>query len=184
MSVVWCLPEDILHSIYSEWLRWKDLSMLDIAYVKKSARKVWLTSIEDLRMTQRCYLRPDIMRIFYRWLADHKVLCVDGFVVRLSIIEDLVAVFDMESFCPALRSIEIANWSSDVISNISQFENNLSAFLSHCHNLLEVTIDMQDFSPSSKQVCDIVLPILAEKLRENSLIKISLSGVFGRRESR
>eukprot|EP00981_Chlorochromonas_danica_P005873 scaffold1206_cov184-Ochromonas_danica.AAC.10 len=153
--------------------------------VEKNERKEWLTSIEDLRMTQRCSLHPDKMRIFYRWLAGRKVFNADGFVVRLSIIEDLVAVFDMESYCPALRSIKIDNWASDgIISNISQFENNLSAFLSHCHNLLEVTTNMQDISPSSKQVCDIVLPILSEKLRENSLIKISISGVFGRRESR
>eukprot|EP00981_Chlorochromonas_danica_P000421 scaffold96_cov167-Ochromonas_danica.AAC.28 len=184
MSIIWQLPRDILHSVYSEWLGWKDLSRLDIACMKKNEREVWLTSLTDLRITQRWSLHRNKMKIFYRWLADRKVFCVDGFIVIVSIVEDLAAVLDMESYCPALRSIEIANWGGDLISNISQVEKNLSFFLSHCHNLLEVTTNMLDFSSNSKQVCDIVLPILTENLRENSLVKISLSGVFRSHESR
>eukprot|EP00981_Chlorochromonas_danica_P004650 scaffold921_cov190-Ochromonas_danica.AAC.7 len=48
MSVIWQLPGDILHSVYSEWLGWKDVSRLDVACVGKSDREVWLTSLTDL----------------------------------------------------------------------------------------------------------------------------------------
>eukprot|EP00981_Chlorochromonas_danica_P000651 scaffold143_cov173-Ochromonas_danica.AAC.27 len=65
-----------------------------------------------------------------------------------------------------------------------QAENNLSVFLSHFHNLQAVTTPrMNDVSRYTEQLCDVILSILVEKLREDSLVKICLSGVLGRHES-
>eukprot|EP00981_Chlorochromonas_danica_P003581 scaffold661_cov162-Ochromonas_danica.AAC.6 len=92
MSIMWWqLPTDILHSVCSEWLRWKDLSRLDVACAEKTDREAWLSSLNDLRISR-------------------------GFPVSVSVLEDLVegGLDIMESYCPALRSIEIdTSTSSD-----------------------------------------------------------------------
>eukprot|EP00981_Chlorochromonas_danica_P016242 scaffold16264_cov338-Ochromonas_danica.AAC.1 len=182
MSTVWCLSGDILHSVYSEWLEWKDLTKLDIACVEKNTRKLWLTSLTDLMMTRGWFL-VDLprykMRLFYAWLGSRKVFCAGGLVFRLDVLEDLVTVLDMEYYCPALQSIEIERWSiNKTTPDVSHVESNLSVLLSHCHSLQEVTVHMDDIKGYPKNVSDIVLPVLAEKLRENSLVKISQQGVL------
>eukprot|EP00981_Chlorochromonas_danica_P010272 scaffold3074_cov108-Ochromonas_danica.AAC.1 len=181
MSVIWLLPEDILHSIYSEWLEWKDLSMLDIACVEKNEREEWLTSLSDLKMTQRLegkgFIFDHNMSIFYKWLKSHKVLFVEEFPVRLTVLKDLMGeLSDMESLCSGIRSIVI----NDSANIYDKFENDLSVFLSHCHNLQGVTARMDDKTGES---CVIIWRSLVETVRENSLVKISLLGELNCRES-
>eukprot|EP00981_Chlorochromonas_danica_P005679 scaffold1172_cov180-Ochromonas_danica.AAC.6 len=74
-SVMWRLPRDILHRIYSQWLGWEDLSRLDVACVEKSIRNVWLTSLTDLKMTgefNSWRSSNQKMRLFYIWLNNRK----------------------------------------------------------------------------------------------------------------
>eukprot|EP00981_Chlorochromonas_danica_P011628 scaffold4164_cov190-Ochromonas_danica.AAC.6 len=181
------LNRDILHCVYSEWLGWKDRSRLDIACVEKSEREEWLTSLTDLRITQRCCLSglSNInMRLFYVWLRRHKVFCVNGFPVRLKIFQDHVTALDIKSFCPALRSIEIDALNSNVsIHDVTHLGSNLSVFLNHCSSLQEVTVCVEDNNGYSGLLSDAVLPVLVEQLRENSLIKISLHGLLTLHES-
>eukprot|EP00981_Chlorochromonas_danica_P005867 scaffold1206_cov184-Ochromonas_danica.AAC.4 len=188
MSVVLKLPEDILHAVYSEWLEWKDLSMLDIACMKKNEREEWLTSLSDLKMTQplatKYVFSNHAMKVFYKWLGNRRVFCVKGFVVMPDVLEDLAGgLLEMESYCPTLRSIDIYTWCSNYgNSDISQDESNLSVFLSHCRNLQGLTVRMDD-TGYPKQLCDSILQVLVEKLRENSLVKISLQGILTRLDS-
>eukprot|EP00981_Chlorochromonas_danica_P000761 scaffold176_cov175-Ochromonas_danica.AAC.3 len=60
----------------------------------------------------------------------------------------------------------------------------MSDFLSHCHNLQGVTAAMDYASNTANQICAILLRVLVEKLRENSLVKISLLADFTYHESR
>eukprot|EP00981_Chlorochromonas_danica_P004576 scaffold912_cov187-Ochromonas_danica.AAC.54 len=187
MNVIWQLPGDILHSVYSEWLGWKDVSRLDVACVGKSDREVWLTSLSSLRMTTRLTNKKtlsadNILRIFYRWLWNRKIFFVEGSIISLNILRDLVRVLDLESYCPALRSVEIKMPTCDAVLygikiNISahQLEDYLSAFLSHCHSLQGVTITMLNYNRESYH--DVVFEVLVKKLRDNSLFKISLTHV-------
>eukprot|EP00981_Chlorochromonas_danica_P007651 scaffold1830_cov227-Ochromonas_danica.AAC.4 len=112
--------------------------------------------------------------IFYKWLRSRNVFCVEEFLIRLDVIEDLVTILDMESYCPVLRSIVIETCSDIVKSSDKMY---LSILLSHCHNLQEVALCMRDFDN------DVVLPVLIEKLRENSLVKISLHNLKRHHES-
>eukprot|EP00981_Chlorochromonas_danica_P008296 scaffold2098_cov228-Ochromonas_danica.AAC.2 len=127
------LPGDILHSVYSEWLGWKDVSRLDVACVGKSDREVWLTSLTDLRI--------------FNALGINRVS--DDFPVSVNVLEDLmVGGLDMESYCPALRSIVIRRRRDvEINPDVDEVKDNLSDFLR----------------------------VLLEKLRENSLIKLLLS---------
>eukprot|EP00981_Chlorochromonas_danica_P009559 scaffold2729_cov188-Ochromonas_danica.AAC.7 len=153
---------------------------LDIACVEKNARKGWLTSLTDLRTTQALTTKrlfsDDEMKAFYNWLGSRKVLFVEEFPVRPEVLEDLVGgLLDMESYCPTLRSIDIYTWSTDDgIPDIDQVKNDLSVFLSHCHNLRGVTVRMGYVDRYFGSFGNIVLSVLVEKLRENSLVKISL----------
>eukprot|EP00981_Chlorochromonas_danica_P004722 scaffold954_cov173-Ochromonas_danica.AAC.8 len=177
MSVMWKLPEDILHSVYGEWLGWKDLSSLDVACVEKTDREAWLSSLNDLRIS-----RGDVgvsnakMRVFSIWLVNRKVLYVEWFPVSASALEDLVGggLDIMESYCSALRSIEIDTRTTSDLSKEEQLKSNLSVFLSHCHNLQGVTAWMNIIDRQAKQLSDVMMQVLVEELRENSLIKISL----------
>eukprot|EP00981_Chlorochromonas_danica_P013233 scaffold5987_cov222-Ochromonas_danica.AAC.3 len=172
MSVMWKLPTDILHSVYGEWLGWGDLARLDIACVEKNHREAWLSSLTDLRISRGGVSLSDAKkRMFCRWLVNRKVLCVEGFPVSVSVLEDLVGgVLDiMESYCPALRSIEIDTG----IWYLRKFD--LSVFLSHCHNLQGVTVWMNTDRHDKSDA--VVMEVLVEKLRENSLVKISLRGI-------
>eukprot|EP00981_Chlorochromonas_danica_P014887 scaffold9354_cov192-Ochromonas_danica.AAC.1 len=179
MSVVLQLPRDILHNIYSEWLGWKDLSRLDKAFVKKSEREEWLTSLTDLRSSKLDpYTSDNSMQMFIKWLVSRKVYCVDDFPIGVDVLEDLMTVLDMESYCPALRSIEITRWSiNQHSSDVTHVENNLSIFLSHCHNLRGVTINVDKIDINCNYLSDIVLSVLIENLTENSLVKISFHNV-------
>eukprot|EP00981_Chlorochromonas_danica_P008696 scaffold2278_cov171-Ochromonas_danica.AAC.4 len=113
--------------------------------------------------------------VFYKWLVSRKVFYVEDFPIRLDVLEDLVTVLDMESHCPVLRSIEISRWiMNQHPCDLSQVKSNLSVFLSHCHNLREATVSVEGFT---KSMCDAVLSVLVEKLRENSLVKISLGNI-------
>eukprot|EP00981_Chlorochromonas_danica_P014737 scaffold8710_cov180-Ochromonas_danica.AAC.1 len=83
----------------------------------------------------------------------------------------MVGGLDMESYCPALRSIHIRRWYGyERNPDVDEVKDNLSDFLSHCHSLQGVTIWMKD----DDSYVNIVLALLLEKLRENSLIKIAL----------
>eukprot|EP00981_Chlorochromonas_danica_P011072 scaffold3715_cov249-Ochromonas_danica.AAC.1 len=73
MSVMWKLPRDILHSVYGEWLEWKDLTRLDVACVEKTDREAWLSSLTDLRISRGdVSLSDDEMRMFSMWLVNRK----------------------------------------------------------------------------------------------------------------
>eukprot|EP00981_Chlorochromonas_danica_P002291 scaffold440_cov277-Ochromonas_danica.AAC.25 len=182
---VWRFPQDILYSVYGEWLGWKDLSRLDIACIEKNHRELWLTSLRDIKMTRklisRLLLSDEKMRIFYAWLSRCKILFVDGFPMRMSVLADLVQAVDLTSFCPALRSVDMERWESPPIIDrdyFSQLETNLFLFLSHCHSLRGVTVWLSD--PYSNEavyiLSDIILRVLVESTRESSLIKIDLMG--------
>eukprot|EP00981_Chlorochromonas_danica_P010330 scaffold3130_cov188-Ochromonas_danica.AAC.3 len=121
------------------------------------------------------------MRLFYMWLRSHNVFCVDGFPVRLRVLQDLVTGLDMKSFCPALRSIEIHDLKSN--DSMAHLESNLTVFLRHCSSLQEMAVLVEDINEYPEQLCDAVLSVLVEELRENSLVKISLYGVLRRYES-
>eukprot|EP00981_Chlorochromonas_danica_P008404 scaffold2187_cov182-Ochromonas_danica.AAC.5 len=169
MNVILQLPRDIIHSVYSDWLEWKDLSRLDRACVEKNEREEWLTSLTSLKISRKFdSVSNIILTIFYKWLGSRNVFCVEDFPVRLDVLEDLVTVLDMEAYCPTLRSIVIKASSSD--ENISN-KIHLSVFLSHCRNLQEVSVWM------SKLDSDMVFSVLIEKLRENSLVNISFHAV-------
>eukprot|EP00981_Chlorochromonas_danica_P009418 scaffold2655_cov248-Ochromonas_danica.AAC.2 len=110
--------------------------------------------------------------IFFEWLKSRKVYCVEDFPIRLNVLEDLVTVLDMESYCPVLRSIQITKLSNNQHSfDISNVKSNLSVFLSHCPNLRGVTVFVSNLDS------DVVLSVLVEHLRENSLVKISLQDI-------
>eukprot|EP00981_Chlorochromonas_danica_P002815 scaffold548_cov190-Ochromonas_danica.AAC.3 len=174
-----------------EWLTsftslgWKDLSNLDIACVEKNVRKDWLASLTDLRMTETLLLNDVFpnhkMSSFYKWLGSRKVFCVEAFIVMPDVLEDLVGgLLDMESFCSAIRSFEIYTWSSDErSSDVDQVKNNLSVFLGHCRNLQGVTVRTGYSDGYFESINDIVMSVLVEKLRANSLVKISLDGCYG-----
>eukprot|EP00981_Chlorochromonas_danica_P010863 scaffold3486_cov185-Ochromonas_danica.AAC.10 len=166
MSVIWQLPEDILHNIYSDWLEWKDLSMLDIACVEKSEREEWLTSLTDLRITRPLkYIRmsDNAVKIFYRWLMTRKTY---NPTVQL--------------FVPL--KIEKWNINEHTSDDLSQIENNFPIFMSHCHNLQEVTIRRLTY-PIIMRCNDMLLRVLVEKMRENSLVKIILHDSLSNHES-
>eukprot|EP00981_Chlorochromonas_danica_P007489 scaffold1755_cov258-Ochromonas_danica.AAC.11 len=116
MSVMWQLPTDILHSVYGEWLRWEDLSRLDVACVEKTDREVWLSSLNDLRKSRGDVSLSDAkMRIFSMWLVNRKVLYVEEFPVSVSVLEDLVGgVLDiMESYTLERRESTQVQGSND-----------------------------------------------------------------------
>eukprot|EP00981_Chlorochromonas_danica_P007652 scaffold1830_cov227-Ochromonas_danica.AAC.5 len=118
------------------------------------------------------------MWMFIKWLVSRKVFCVEDFPIRLDAIEDLVKVLDVESYCPLLRSIKIERWSiNQRSSDISHLESNLSVFLSHCHNLQGVTINVDKIDRYYEYLTDVVLGVLVDKLRENSLVKISIQTI-------
>eukprot|EP00981_Chlorochromonas_danica_P009653 scaffold2798_cov160-Ochromonas_danica.AAC.22 len=176
-------PGDILHSVYSEWLGWKDVSRLDVACVGKSDREVWLTSLTDLKMFNALGINRvsgGKLRFYYIWLKSRRVFCVEDFPVSVNVLQDLVGGLDMESYCPALRSIIISRWyGNESNPDVDEVKGNLSDFLSHCHSLQGVTIAMSD----DNRYFNVVLEVLVEKLRENSLIKIALWHVLKGLES-
>eukprot|EP00981_Chlorochromonas_danica_P006396 scaffold1377_cov198-Ochromonas_danica.AAC.9 len=178
MSIMW-MPTDILRSVYGEWLGWEDLARLDVACVEKNHREAWLSSLTDLRISRGdVSLSDDEMRMFSMWLVNRKVLYVEGFPVSVSVLEDLVGggLDIMESYCPALRSIEIDTRLTSDLSKEEELKSNLSVFLSHCHNLQGVTVWMNT-DIQAKQLIDVVMEVLVEKLRENSLVKLSLQDI-------
>eukprot|EP00981_Chlorochromonas_danica_P013163 scaffold5931_cov173-Ochromonas_danica.AAC.1 len=109
---------------------------------------------------------------FYKWLRSRNVFCGVDFPIRLDVLEDLVTVLDMEYYCPVLRSIDITRWDYEHSSVNNHVKSNLSVFLSHCRNLQGVTVSMSDVTTR-----DVVLPVLMEKLRDDSLVKISLRNI-------
>eukprot|EP00981_Chlorochromonas_danica_P003416 scaffold654_cov207-Ochromonas_danica.AAC.1 len=183
MSVIWQLPGDILHSVYSEWLGWKDVSRLDVACVGKSDREVWLTSLTYLKMFNSLGINRVFdgkLSLFYNWLKSRSVFCVEDFPVSVNVLEDLVGGLDMESYCPVIRSIVMKRrYGNESNPDVDEVKDNLSDFLSHCHSLQGVTIGMND----DDSYFNVVLGVLLEKLRENSLIKLSLWYHLKARES-
>eukprot|EP00981_Chlorochromonas_danica_P011295 scaffold3849_cov264-Ochromonas_danica.AAC.9 len=176
MSVMWQLPRDILHSVYSEWLEWEDMSELDIACVENTDRDAWLSSLTDLRMTQTLF--DENLITFYIWLYNRKIFWIENFWVTVPILQDFLNCHvDLKSsLCPVIHSIEI-----DIVlvvkdHNLSQVKKNLSIFFSHCHSLREVTIwaDSDYSGEASVEMKEIILEVLEETLPENSLIMIDL----------
>eukprot|EP00981_Chlorochromonas_danica_P013311 scaffold6125_cov262-Ochromonas_danica.AAC.3 len=190
MSVIFQLPEDILHCVYSEWLGWKDLSQLDIACAGQSTRNEWLTSLGGVRMSRRLGNISD--DIFYVWLGKHRVFCLEGFPMLLGrglqyIVKELGLDF-FETYCPAIHSIEIlpgrrlANtrdhqyvylggetYVRDTSElDASELENYLTLFLIHCHGLRELTIVLH------KAVRLVLRVLRGEQLTDNILTKIDM----------
>eukprot|EP00981_Chlorochromonas_danica_P000413 scaffold96_cov167-Ochromonas_danica.AAC.20 len=101
---------------------------------------------------------------------------MEDFRIGVDAIEDLMAVLDMESYCPALQSVSVERWGYNGNTfDVAHVENNLSIFLSHCHNLQGLTVRMDKIDGyCNNNLTDIVLGVLLEKLRENSLVKISV----------
>eukprot|EP00981_Chlorochromonas_danica_P004059 scaffold769_cov178-Ochromonas_danica.AAC.2 len=182
MSVIWQLPDDILHSVYSEWLGWEDLSHLDIACVGQSTRKEWLTSLGGVRMSRR---PGDISDdIFYVWLGNRRVFCLEWFPVRLGhglqyLVEEEGLDF-LETYCPAIHSIEISpgrmmntHDHHHGTIKVSELKHHLTVFLSHCHVLRELTVVLNDYKKAFRSVLRV---LLGETLRENILTKINMKG--------
>eukprot|EP00981_Chlorochromonas_danica_P007148 scaffold1577_cov284-Ochromonas_danica.AAC.5 len=184
----WQLPQHALHSTYSEWLEWEDLSALDIACVGQTDRQVWLSSIADLHIECGLIFQgripADKLINLYQWLGKRKVL-VDGFLVRLDVLQHLIEGLDVKSYCPGLHSVQIFGGRMyDNLSNCSysQVEDNLSVFFSHCHGLEEVIVKLDDqyVNELSKHLNEVILGVLDERLKENSLIKIDLQESYPR----
>eukprot|EP00981_Chlorochromonas_danica_P006227 scaffold1310_cov219-Ochromonas_danica.AAC.2 len=193
MSVIWQLPGDILHSVYSEWLGWKDVSRLDVACVGKSDREVWLTSLTNLHINDKTIIKgrisADQLSQLYLFLTSRKVY-IKGFPVRLDVLSSLIKHNGMmtPSYCPGLHSIIIIGGrlyesmpttnTTTTSSHYCEVEQHLSVFLSHCHSLQEVTVRLDDqyVNELSKYLSEIVLGVLEQTLRENSLIKMDLQG--------
>eukprot|EP00981_Chlorochromonas_danica_P007055 scaffold1537_cov162-Ochromonas_danica.AAC.13 len=69
MSIWQQLNQDILHYLFTEWLEWKDLSAMDIAYLKKKDRKTfWLSSLTHLTIPTSQY-RQSLSGVTV-WLND------------------------------------------------------------------------------------------------------------------
>eukprot|EP00981_Chlorochromonas_danica_P007184 scaffold1594_cov171-Ochromonas_danica.AAC.19 len=191
---VWQLNRDILHSIYSEWLRWDHLPRLDIACIEKTDREEWLSSLIDLRMRGSLKeMSRSRLKKFYMWLNTRQVFCVEEFPVRLEILRDLMEELNWKSHCPIIRSIKIVRGElhhAPGSYNLSLLEWNLSVFIRLCHGLQGVVIssnthnninDNNNTSPpqSESSMDDIVFRILDQTLQENSLIKIDLKNFTG-----
>eukprot|EP00981_Chlorochromonas_danica_P001389 scaffold296_cov164-Ochromonas_danica.AAC.6 len=179
------LPRDILHYVYSEWLIWSDLSILDIACLSSKDREEWLSSVSSLLMTEACCLmkteyihtRNKKLVNYYKWLGSRKVLVRDKFPMRLSVLEDLLHYCDPVTFCPALRSILILKENKQTASrDDSRLESSLSCFLSHCSHLEGVN-EVQ--SGHNHEGCvkwsNILYAALNKHLQDNQLVKL---GVF------
>eukprot|EP00981_Chlorochromonas_danica_P004735 scaffold954_cov173-Ochromonas_danica.AAC.21 len=150
--------------------------MLDRACVGENIREVWLTSLTNLRISQAHHRNAlySKVTIFYKWLGSRNVFCVEGFPIRLDIVKDLVRGLEMKSFCATLRSIDIMRWSFDRRSSDAinrRVKKYLPVCLSHCHSLQGVAVWMDGKDN------DVVLSVLIEQLRENSLVKISLHDI-------
>eukprot|EP00981_Chlorochromonas_danica_P002795 scaffold539_cov187-Ochromonas_danica.AAC.16 len=175
---VWQLPGDILHCVYSEWLKWKDLPSMDVACMGKSDREMWLTSVIDLRMTQKPFrgwqpLNRN-MEIFYKWLGNRRIFCVEGFPISLEVLTDLVVCLDLRSYFPTIRSIDIKG-SCRTHNDDSHLESNLALFFSHCHSLQSVEVEKLDdtIDKYGKRFSALLLT-LTNQLRENSLVEVSI----------
>eukprot|EP00981_Chlorochromonas_danica_P005048 scaffold1016_cov175-Ochromonas_danica.AAC.6 len=194
---VWQLNRDILHCVYAEWLVWRDLSVLDVACVGKEDREAWLSSLASLRKTNsfmergfsdrkgmlysdkidQCLFDEAIKRL-YGWLASRRVFCVEGFPLRLPLLEEV-----QRFHCPALQSIVIEQvWFSSSYS--SQVERLLSVFLAQCNALRGLALELPNMTEeedpneaeSDGDISETVLLVLVESLREKSLSQIALWG--------
>eukprot|EP00981_Chlorochromonas_danica_P011080 scaffold3727_cov259-Ochromonas_danica.AAC.3 len=178
MSVLQFLG-DILHDVYSEWLDWKDLSRLDVACVGKD-RELWLTSLGGLKMRNWTgFLPEEKMTELYAWLSYRQVLCVEDFPVTLGALQNLVERLNLNSYCPAIRSIQILDdtvYNGLIFSNCSELRNNLSIFLSHCHGLQGVTVNLGFLSGKTidNDLCEAILGVLNEIPKDHTLVQIDL----------
>eukprot|EP00981_Chlorochromonas_danica_P008472 scaffold2200_cov240-Ochromonas_danica.AAC.1 len=176
MSAMWKLSKDILHSVYGEWLGLKDVSRLDRACVGNKDREAWLSSLIGLKMTTSCESFGRKMSLYYTWLGSRGVFCVEEFPVRLDVLEDLVKEIDLASFCPTIRSLDIACLYYEPLSTCILTES-LSIILSHCHHLQELTLALgnDNLITLSQHTSDVVFGVLDDSLRTNSLIKVKFN---------
>eukprot|EP00981_Chlorochromonas_danica_P007130 scaffold1561_cov184-Ochromonas_danica.AAC.3 len=194
-QMIWqYLPRDLLHCVYSEWLTWSDLSVLDIACLSNEDREEWLTSLSSLVMGEACQfeetkryyaLYNNKLVNYYQWLGSRKVLVREDFPVRLSVLEDFLHHCDPVTFCPAVHSILMLDEIEKPAESyeISRAESSLSCFVSHCSHLEEVEIIKAAITSSTTtggikydwgNEDDIVYTTLNQHLRDNQLVKLDL----------
>eukprot|EP00981_Chlorochromonas_danica_P010337 scaffold3136_cov239-Ochromonas_danica.AAC.2 len=183
VSPLWLLPRDILHCIYSEWLAsWHDLSVLDVCCLRRGNRRPWLLSLNELRMTSGIgrRLSDKAMSTWYLWVGSRKVLLVEGFLVRLTLLETLVERLDYRSYCSALRSIEIERdlGNADLSAlEIEAIEEKLGLFLNACNRVQGVRIS--GFVEEGDENLEAGLcSTLCNGLEDNSLLKIEFLMFF------
>eukprot|EP00981_Chlorochromonas_danica_P003223 scaffold633_cov288-Ochromonas_danica.AAC.58 len=182
LSPFWQLDRDILHCLYSEWLAsWRDLTALDVACVKDGDRDVWIFSLYEARMTKAPakQLSNKAMIKFYSWLGSRNVLLVEEFPVRISVIVNLLAAFNLETYCPVIRSIEIDRHFNAPIFKVlkrRKLNEKLCSFLERCSRLQSVKVYGENRLHSQIQRMDAVyLLALIDGLNENTLTTIDLS---------
>eukprot|EP00981_Chlorochromonas_danica_P007128 scaffold1561_cov184-Ochromonas_danica.AAC.1 len=177
------LPRDLLHCVYSEWLTWSDLSVLDIACLSHEDREEWLPSVSFIVKTSDDESARFIFVLdhneklvnYYQWLGSRKVLVRDGFPMRLSVLEDFLRYCDPVTFCPALHSILILDdeiYDTESCDISSEEESKLSCFLSHCSRLEEVNFDLlSSYDYDYDRQDNIIYTALNQHLRDNQLVK-------------
>lgn len=138
---IWQLNEDILRFLLTEWLEWKDLSALDVAYLNKKDRTtVWLSSLTHLTIPTRfdsLSLSHERTQSFYQWLTHRRVFCIEGFPVPLDLLNNLLVDKEEDDdldfiksshYYSVLHSIKIVSGKNAD----SQVGSNLSVFLRQC----------------------------------------------------
>eukprot|EP00981_Chlorochromonas_danica_P002821 scaffold549_cov174-Ochromonas_danica.AAC.5 len=173
------LDEHVGSVILSQWLGWQDLSALDTVCLGH-CRKHWLVSISKLTMSRAMVTRripsDKNMTIFYNWLASREVFLTKSFPVRLSLLDDLLILFDRSSssYCSAIRSISIRRDSIKSSTDLISIEHGLSAWIRRCPNLKGVTVYGLSVEPSMGMDLDrVLLCVLSGHLERNTLSRIS-----------
>eukprot|EP00981_Chlorochromonas_danica_P014015 scaffold7232_cov310-Ochromonas_danica.AAC.5 len=129
---------------------------------------------------------------WYQWVGSHKVLLVEGFPVRLSVLENLLTVLDNDTHCPSLQSIEIINdlqrerslpsLSLDRVH--SWLEETVSLFLTQCSHLKSISLytmydkhnDQSNYHINHLvEVESRLLSLLLREIKKNTLVKVDIT---------
>eukprot|EP01039_Chlorochromonas_danica_P007550 gene7548-8350_t len=139
-------PHDLCHLVLREWIEWRDLSCLDIAYLGSSRRLGWLTQISSLAVTQppasSISTDDESLAIFYAWLFSRNVVACESFPVRLRVLTQALPSCP-STYSHTIRSIVIDKRTEQPLTT-SDFINQLNAladFLNGCHHIESVKID-------------------------------------------
>eukprot|EP00981_Chlorochromonas_danica_P001939 scaffold398_cov177-Ochromonas_danica.AAC.38 len=110
---------------------------------------------------------------WYKWVGSRKVLLMDRFPIRLTVLDDLVASINDKSYYHSLLSIEIErDLSKFDLSTLQVLEDKLSSLLNECHRLQIVKVS--GFMEESYDDLDRVLcSALNNGLAGNTLVKIA-----------